>query len=193
MSPTFAICTLGCKVNQEESRQIAAALSADGWREVAFNDKADCYIVNTCTVTHLADRKSRAMLRRAVRANPAAYIVAAGCFSQVSPQEAAKIEGIDLIIGVEERHLLPQLLAEKAQGVMVGDIKRAEEFKSIYSVHQGTERARAFLKIEDGCNEACAYCKIPQARGPVRSWPIAEVLQAARELIAAGHAEIVLT
>lgn len=193
MSSTFAIYTLGCKVNQEESRQIAAALSAAGWRELAFNEKADCYIVNTCTVTHLADRKSRAMLRRAVRANPAAYIVAAGCFSQVSPQEAAKIEGIDLIIGVEERQLLPQLLAEKAQGVMVGDIARAAEFKSIYGVHRGTDRARAFLKIEDGCNEACAYCKIPQARGPVRSWPIAEVLQAARELIAAGHAEIVLT
>ncbi len=194
---TFALCTLGCKVNQEEGAAMAALLSAAGYRQVAFSAIADIYIINTCTVTHVADRKCRAMIRRAVKTNAEALVVVAGCYAQISGQEAAAIEGVDLVIGVDERASLLSLIEHCRQRqkpfLAVGDISKADKFMPIGDGAASQNRARAYLKIEDGCDQFCHYCLVPYARGPVRSLPLPEVVEQAQALLAADHKEIVLT
>jgi len=198
----IALFALGCKVNQEEGAAILSLFPEDSFEIVDFQEPADIYIVNTCTVTHLADKKSRQLLRRTARENPGAIIVAMGCYSQMNPQEAAALPGVDLIIGTNNRHLLPQLLNElkaaRARGFMdpmiaVEDPRKTTAYTDIPvsgSLHQ---RVRAYLKIEDGCNNFCTYCIIPYARGPVRSKPLELIVSQGKELIAAGYQEIVLT
>ncbi len=198
----IALYALGCKVNQEEGAAILDLFPQDAFETVDFQEPADIYIVNTCTVTHLADKKSRQLLRRTARENPGAIIVAMGCYSQMNPQEAAALPGVDLVIGTNNRHLLPQLLEQlkkaRKEGfmdtmVVVEDPKKATVYTDIPvsgSLHQ---RVRAYLKIEDGCNNFCSYCIIPYARGPVRSKPLELILTQGRELVAAGYPEIVLT
>ena len=160
---------------------------------------ADVYLINTCTVTHLADRKSRQMVRRAIRMNPAACVAVTGCYAQMGKEELLAINGVNLIVGTNDRHRLYDLvqthLANPSLGtqVVVSDVVQAKDFLEIGNHYHQTKRTRAFLKIEDGCSQFCSYCIIPYARGPVRSKPLLEVVAEAEEIIAAGYQEIVLT
>ncbi|MGI5891591.1 MAG: tRNA (N(6)-L-threonylcarbamoyladenosine(37)-C(2))-methylthiotransferase MtaB [Bacillota bacterium] len=195
--PTFSIYTLGCKVNQEEGAALAALFTAAGYRQVSFSDAADIYIINTCTVTHVADKKCRSMIRRAVKANAQALIIVTGCYAQVATEKVAAIDGVDLIVGVNERADLLSLVEKYWQDKQpiraVGDISRAKKYLSIGNGLSQQERARAYLKVEDGCDQFCNYCLVPYARGPVRSLPIDEAVQQASLLLAQGHREIVLS
>lgn len=202
MNKTFAIFTLGCKVNQEESAALANVFVEHGWRQLPFGEPAAVCIVNTCTVTQIAEKKSRNMLRRALAANPQAFVVGTGCYVQMKPQEAAAIEGLDLLLGANEKHLLFELAAagaaQKARVaasplVQVSPAEQACQYQELGNAHSLTSRTRAFVKIEDGCNQFCTYCIVPHVRGPVRSRPLAAVLAEVRQLVAAGYQEIVLT
>ncbi|OPY56388.1 MAG: Threonylcarbamoyladenosine tRNA methylthiotransferase MtaB [Pelotomaculum sp. PtaU1.Bin035] len=191
-----AVSTLGCKVNQYESASLAGLFRERGYRIVEFEDKADVYIINTCTVTHLGDRKSRQLIRRAARANPEALIAVTGCYAQTSPGKVLEIPGVDLVVGTRDRVKLVDLVetAFKGKGQVnaVRSYEDNDEFEEISSLPvQG--RARAFLKIQDGCDNICAYCIVPRARGPSRSRKPEKVLEMANELVAAGYKEIVLT
>ena len=189
---SFALYTLGCKVNQEEGAAIASLFESAGFKRVDFSRPADLYIINTCTVTNMADRKSRQMIRRAAKANPQAVVVVTGCYAQTSPQEVAKIEGVDIVAGMEERASLPQLVGELLQKkteddsveqiMSVADIAGVRQFKPIPAKNSGQERARAYLKIEDGCDQFCHYCVVPYARGPVRSLPFEQGYPAVRAI-----------
>ncbi|MGI6361403.1 MAG: tRNA (N(6)-L-threonylcarbamoyladenosine(37)-C(2))-methylthiotransferase MtaB [Bacillota bacterium] len=195
----FTLYTLGCKVNQEEGMAMAALFRAAGYQQVSFQERADLYIINTCTVTHVADRKCRAVIRRAVKANPEAFIVVTGCYAQVAAAEIAKIKGVDLIAGVNERASLVQLVKEcwedktSAARQVVGDISQVKKFMVIGDDGGDQSRARAYLKIEDGCDQFCHYCLIPYARGPVRSLPLKEAVQRAQVLLDLGYQEMVLS
>lgn len=204
MDKTFAIFTLGCKVNQEESAALANVFVEHGWRQRPFGEPAAVCIVNTCTVTQIAEKKSRNMLRRALAANPQAYVVGTGCYVQMKPQEAAAIAGLDLLLGANEKHLLFDLAAagaaQKQQEaadftpqIQVSPAVQACQYQELGNAHSLTSRTRAFVKIEDGCNQFCTYCIVPHVRGPVRSRPLAAVLTEVRQLVAAGYQEIVLT
>ncbi|MEG1501329.1 MAG: MiaB/RimO family radical SAM methylthiotransferase, partial [Clostridiales bacterium] len=201
---TFAIYTLGCKVNQEESAALAMIFTNGGYQQRDFKEKADIYIINTCTVTHLADRKARGMIRRAIKSNQQALVIVTGCYAQTAPEEIAVLQGVDLIVGVDERSDLLALaekeLAKKAVNgenqqdikIMVGDILQPHAFVPLPAV-ESQKRTRAYLKIEDGCDQFCHYCVIPYARGPVRSLPLAEAVARAEKLFSSGHRELVLT
>ena len=195
----FAVCTLGCKVNQEEGVALGNVFKENGWQQVDFEEIADVYIINSCTVTHLADRKSRQMLRRAVRSNPQALVVATGCYAQVGKEDIAKIAGVDLIVGTNDRHNLFAYVQEHfgrkypTPIIYVTETAKAKSFKNMGNLNNDTQRERAFLKIEDGCSQFCSYCIIPYARGPVRSRPLADILAEARELVGKGYKDLVLT
>ena len=194
---TFAIHNFGCKVNQEEGGALAALFCRQGWRQ----DNADpaLIIINTCTVTAVADKKSRNLIRRLRREHPGAVIAVCGCYAQRAAAEIAALDGVDIIAGVEERRYLPQLLAEylaedrlQPPLIRVAPIADAKAFHRIADTNiQGRERA--YLKIEDGCDQFCHYCVIPYVRGPVRSLPPNQALEQASALIDAGHREIVLS
>lgn len=196
---TFAIYSLGCKVNQEEASALEGIFSEAGYRQVDFDAMASVYIINTCTVTSLADKKSRAMIRRAHKKNPEALVVVTGCYAQVSPTEVAAIEGVDLVLGVDERAGLLQLVESKRgqkkslTEVKVSDVSRPHQFSALPAAKGMQRRARAFVKIQDGCNQFCHYCIIPYARGASRSLPMADVLERTKKLIELGHREIVLS
>lgn len=191
-----AFYTLGCKVNQFETSAIKQLFIEKGYEEVEFEDVADVYVINTCTVTNLSDKKSRKMIRRAKSRNDDAVIIVTGCYSQMSPDEVASIEGVSLIIGTKERHkiieFLNSYLVDKKQINMVSDIIKEENFEELKSSNFNN-RARAFLKIQDGCDRFCTYCIIPYARGRVRSKRIEEVVAEAREYSKNGFKEVVLT
>lgn len=198
----FAIYTLGCKVNQEESAAIANVFAEHGWRQVPFGEAAEVTVINTCTVTQIAEKKSRNLLRRAVAANPNTYIAATGCYVQMKPDEAAEIAGIDLLLGANEKDALFELAVAGAatksagQGKPVRQVLPAREvveYREIGNINSSTERTRAFVKIEDGCNQFCTYCIVPYVRGPVRSRAKAAVLDEIAALVADGYGEIVLT
>jgi len=191
-----AISTLGCKVNQYESAALAALFRKRGYKVVEFGDAADVYVINTCTVTHLSDRKSRQLIRRAVGANPKALIAVTGCYAQISPGEVLEIPGVDLVVGTRDRAKLVDLVEKAVKGRepvnAVCHYEKDDEFEEIPSLPLG-RRSRAFLKIQDGCNNFCTYCIVPYARGPLRSRRPEKVLEAASELVQAGFKEIVLT
>ncbi|OPX87065.1 tRNA (N(6)-L-threonylcarbamoyladenosine(37)-C(2))-methylthiotransferase MtaB [Pelotomaculum sp. PtaB.Bin117] len=191
-----AVTTLGCKVNQYESAVLAGLFQERGYQVVESSDIADVYIINTCTVTHLSDRKSRQLIRRAAGTNPEALIAVTGCYAQTSPGKVLEIPGVDMVVGTGDRGKLVDLVekALKGQGPVnaVRDYGAGEEFEEVPAFPmQG--RARAFLKIQDGCNNSCTYCIVPQARGPLRSRQPAKVIETALGLVAAGFKEIVLT
>ncbi|WP_018084674.1 tRNA (N(6)-L-threonylcarbamoyladenosine(37)-C(2))-methylthiotransferase MtaB [Desulfurispora thermophila] len=203
--PRVAIATLGCKVNQYESAALAAAFARGGFEVVNFDREAEVYVINTCTVTHLGDRKSRQLIRRAVRQNPAALVVATGCYAQVSPQEVREIPGVHLVLGNQEKADLVEQVqkalevrgAVRSSGpdsatVQVGDIMHSHLFQELPAV-AAPERTRAFIKVQEGCNNFCAYCIIPYARGPVRSRPLDSVLEEAHRLVEQGYPELVIT
>jgi threonylcarbamoyladenosine tRNA methylthiotransferase MtaB len=191
-----AVCTLGCKVNQYESATLAWLFQERGYRLVDFEDEAEVYIINTCTVTHLADRKSRQMIRRAAKTNPEAVVAVTGCYAQVSREEILKIPGVNLVAGTRDRALLvdlvEQAMKERCLVNAVSEYVAGEEFEEM-PVQSIQGRARAFLKIQDGCSNFCTYCIVPYARGPLRSRPLDRVIAAARKMVASGFKEIVLT
>jgi threonylcarbamoyladenosine tRNA methylthiotransferase MtaB len=193
---TVAICTLGCKVNQYESAALAQSFKEKGYRIVDFKDLADIYIVNTCTVTHLGDRKSRQLIRRAARANPGALIVVTGCYAQIAPDEVGRIPGVNLVVGTRGRSKLVELVEaaskEREPLCLVSEFQAGEQFEEIAALPLDG-RTRAFLKIQEGCTNFCTYCIVPHTRGPLRSRRPENVLRAAREIVAAGYREIVLT
>ena len=191
----IAIYTLGCKVNQYETQAMEQELAAQGHELVDFEQAADAYIINTCSVTAVSDKKSRQMIRRAKNRNPAAIIAACGCYVQTHTDEAAAL-GIDLIGGTGQRmEFLHQLLAaaeEKQTRILVDDALRRHEFEILPAGGQHS-RTRAMLKVEDGCRNFCTYCIIPFARGPVRSLPLAAAARQTEQLTRQGYREVVLT
>ncbi|HAU31890.1 MAG TPA: tRNA (N(6)-L-threonylcarbamoyladenosine(37)-C(2))-methylthiotransferase MtaB [Desulfotomaculum sp.] len=196
MNKTFAVATLGCKVNQYESSVITGMFENRGYQAVEFGQQADIYLINTCTVTHLSDRKSRQLIRRAVRANPNALVIVTGCYAQTSPNEILAIEGVNLVVGTVDRDKIVDF-AEKAQGSTVvlnyvREIDQNIKFKEL-PAQVVTGRERAFLKIEEGCSNYCSYCIVPFARGPQRSRSFKDSLNQAKNLVEAGFKEIVLT
>lgn len=191
----FAFHTLGCKVNQYETQAMEELLLAKGHTLVPFEEKADVYIINSCTVTAVSDKKSRQAVRQARRRAPEAVVALCGCYPQVSPEEAAKLDA-DLIGGSGDRQgfldLLESMAGRKEKTVTVDNALHRRAFEALPA--GGLEgRTRAMLKAEDGCTNFCAYCIIPYARGPVRSLPLDQAEEEARRLAAAGYRELVLT
>ncbi len=196
MAKKVAFFTLGCKTNQYDSEAMAGLFRRHGYEPVSFDDKADVYIINTCTVTHLGDRKSRQMIRRAVKRNPAAVVAVTGCYAQTSPAEVLEIPGVDLVIGTRDRDRIVELVeeAEKAPVPVnaVEDIMSHRSFEDM-PLLDSENRTRAFVKIQEGCSNFCTYCIIPYARGPLRSRSPERVLAEVRKLVEEGFGEIVLT
>ena len=160
-----------------------------------FNQKADVYLIHTCTVTHLGDRKSRQMIRRAIKQNPAAIIIVSGCYAQMAPDEILEIPGVDLVVGTQDRNRILELVEQVKESRKpinaVRDVLHTKEFEELELEH--TDRARAFLKIQEGCQQFCTYCIIPFARGPVRSRDPEKTLREVEKLVENGYKEIVLT
>ena len=190
----IAITTLGCKINQYDSAVIQSRL-ADRHSFVPFEGEADCYVINTCTVTDRADWQARQLARRAKRLNPAAKVLMTGCYAQVSPAEVAAVPGVDYVVGLNRLDdLLQYVEAPPSQStqVAVSDVKR-ERGVAVLGTRALPGHTRAFLKIQEGCNYSCTYCIIPTARGLSRSVQPREVLEQVRQLAGAGYKEIVLT
>lgn len=196
LRPTVAFHTLGCKVNQHDSDVMAALFQDAGYDIVPFDDVADVYIINTCTVTHLSDRKSRQMLRRAHHQNPAAIVVACGCYAQTSANAVAQIEGVTLVLGTNERHrILEAVETYRQDGEQCIYLPSQEDLFQFESMPHTTHRSmsRAYVKIQEGCNQFCAYCIIPYARGPLRSRPVDDTIAEIQHLVEAGYQEVILT
>lgn len=192
---TVAYHNLGCKVNAYEMDAMLQALQQEGYRIVPFEEKADVYIVNTCTVTNIADRKSRQMLHRAKKTNPEGIVVAVGCYVQSDVQAAREDSAVDLLIGNNRKKDLAQILRNYLNGIKqegVIDISHASDYEEM-QLDSTAEHTRAYIKIQDGCSQFCTYCMIPYVRGRVRSRKKADVLAEIRGLVAAGYKEFVLT
>jgi threonylcarbamoyladenosine tRNA methylthiotransferase MtaB len=191
----IAITTLGCKINQYDSAVIHNRLEAQH-SLVPFDEQADCYIINTCTVTDRADWEARQLVRRAKRLNATAKVLVTGCYAQVNPQDVARVPGVDYVVGLNRLDDLLSFVAaaEHNEGVKiaVGDVKR-ERAVSVLGTRALPGHTRAFLKIQEGCNFSCTYCIIPTARGLSRSVSVVEVLEQVRRLADSGYMEIVLT
>lgn len=191
-----AFMTLGCKVNQFETETMEGLFKQKGYAVVPFEEAADAYVVNTCSVTSLGDRKSRQMIRRAHRMNPEAVIAVCGCYAQVSPEEIKAIEGVRVVLGTKDRsrivEYVEQAFEEMGQLVQIENVMERGAFEDI-PIYDSPTRTRAFLKIEDGCENFCSYCIIPYARGPVKSRVPEHVRREAEKLVAMGFQEIVLT
>ncbi len=197
MAKTFSILTLGCKVNQYESEAMAELFEKNGYIQVDNDtDVADVYIVNTCTVTNLSDRKSRQYIRRAKRENPDSTVAVVGCYAQVAPKEVEKIEGVDVVIGTSERSKIVDLIEEAKEEDkkinIVRDIKKDRDFQFI-KIDENFHKTRSYMKVQDGCNRFCTYCIIPYARGTIRSRRIGDCVREAIRLANAGYKEIILT
>lgn len=191
-----AVYTLGCKVNQYESAAIAGMFEKRGYRVVEPENKADIYIINTCTVTHLGDRKSRQIIRRMSRMNPEAFILVTGCYAQVSPEDVLGIQGVDLVVGTKDRETLVDLVESTVKGRgqvrAVSDYTGGDSFEEFSSL-PFYDRVRAYLKIQEGCSNFCTYCIVPYARGPLRSRRPEKIIEEARRIIKKGFNEIVIT
>ncbi len=191
-----ALHNLGCKVNSYELEAMQQALENAGYRIVPFEPGADVYVINTCTVTNIADRKSRQMLHKARGMNPDAVVVAVGCYAQMRGKELEKDPAIDLIIGSDRKGDLVQELERYFAGggrrTDTSEIRKDREIEKL-ETDRAEGHTRAFLKVQDGCNQFCSYCIIPYARGRVRSRKIADVVQETERLVASGVQEVVLT
>ena len=189
--------TLGCRVNQYESDAMAELLREAGWEVTDDPSVSDLCIINTCTVTNIADRKSRQMISKAHRLNENAKLIACGCFTQRSPEEAKRLSGVDAVLGSADKNKIVEIAAslfENEHGeaeVLVRDVMREREFEELSATREG--RTRAYLKIQDGCNMFCTYCAIPYARGAIRSRRLESVRNEAEKLNEEGYAEVVLT
>lgn len=194
--PRVAFITLGCKVNQFETETMEGLFRRAGYEVVEFDAEAEVYVVNTCSVTSLGEKKSRQIVRRARRQNERALIVVTGCYAQLAPQALAAFDGVRLVIGTQNRGRIVELVEQAAReaGVVtdVEDIMEAETFEDI-PLYGAPRRTRAFLKIQEGCENFCSFCIIPYTRGPLRSRTLASVRREAEKLVRAGFCEIVLT
>ena len=186
--------TLGCKVNQSETEAMTALFLNRGYQLGEFEEYCDVYVINTCTVTHAGDRKSRQMIRRAKQINPQAVVVVTGCYAQTSPEAVAAIEDVDIILGTNMRHrIVDEVEAFTGSRVQLVDEKDTlTDFEEI-SMDRVIQKARAYLKVQEGCEQFCTYCFIPYARGPLRSRSMENTLQEAKKLEQAGFKEIILT
>ncbi|MDO9534304.1 MAG: tRNA (N(6)-L-threonylcarbamoyladenosine(37)-C(2))-methylthiotransferase MtaB [Bacillota bacterium] len=196
MTLKVAFHTLGCKVNYYETEALKGKFREGGFEIVDFQDLADVYVVNTCTVTHQADRKSRQVIRRAKRRNPAALVAVIGCYAEVNPKDISSLPEADIILGTQNRLSLPELIKRKITGddtaLTVRTVGEKREFEDMpWMPEQG--RARAFLKIQDGCDQGCSYCIVPMARGPVRSLPREKGIEYLKEISSHGYEEVVLS
>jgi threonylcarbamoyladenosine tRNA methylthiotransferase MtaB len=190
-----AISTLGCKVNQFESAGILESIDKTLFSVVPFSAEADCYIINTCTVTGRSDYQSRQLIRRVVRKHPDALIIVTGCYAQVAPEEIACIPGVAMIMGTAEKENIPAILQNISKNktqILVGDISQTNKFSGHFP-ETFPGHTRTFLKIQDGCNNYCSYCIVPYARGRSRSLPERDVTGRIDILAQAGYREIVLT
>ncbi|SCH37433.1 (Dimethylallyl)adenosine tRNA methylthiotransferase MiaB [uncultured Clostridium sp.] len=194
-----AFYTLGCKVNQYETEAMLEMFKKDEYEQVGSEEYADVYVINTCTVTHMSDRKSRQYIRRMKKKNPNAIIAVVGCYSQVSPEEILEIEEVNLVMGTNERRTIVEEIKklEESKGEKkastVDDIMKVRAFEEI-EISQSNGRTRAFMKIQDGCDRFCTYCIIPYARGgKVRSRDIESIVNEAKTLAENGYKEVVLT
>ncbi|WCN38732.1 tRNA (N(6)-L-threonylcarbamoyladenosine(37)-C(2))-methylthiotransferase MtaB [Aneurinibacillus uraniidurans] len=194
--PTVAFHTLGCKVNHYETEAIWQLFKDVGYEKTDFEQKADVYVINTCTVTNTGDKKSRQVIRRAIRRNPEAVIAVTGCYAQTTPHEIMAIPGVDIVVGTSGREQLTdyvnQYLQDRQPINAVSNIMKAREYEEL-DVPEFTDRTRASLKIQEGCNNFCTFCIIPWARGLMRSRKPESVIEQANKLVAAGYKEIVLT
>lgn len=193
---TVAFHTLGCKVNHYETEAIWQLFKEAGYERKEYESKADVYVINTCTVTNTGDKKSRQVIRRAIRHNPDGVICVTGCYAQTSPAEIMAIPGVDIVVGTQDRHKLlgyiDEYSTERQPINGVGNIMKARVFEEL-DVPAFTDRTRASLKIQEGCNNFCTFCIIPWARGLLRSREPEEVINQAQQLVDAGYKEIVLT
>ena len=193
-SRTVAFHTLGCKLNFSETSSLSRLLENEGFEKKEFDDRADVYVINTCSVTENADKECRHLVRRIQRKSPESLVVITGCYAQLKPNEIAEIPGVDLVLGAAEKFNLAQHIRELSKGdsakICSCDIEDVSGFHSSWSVN---DRTRTFLKVQDGCDYNCSFCTIPMARGKSRSDSIANVIKSARELVASGTKEIVLT
>ncbi len=196
MKKKAALHNLGCKVNAYETEAMQQMLEAAGYEIVPFEPGADVYVINTCTVTNIADRKSRQMLHKAKKMNPDAIVVAAGCYVQAGTEKAQEDLSIDLIIGNNKKQdlvsLLEQYEAEKTRMNETIDIGHTKEYEEL-NISRTEEHTRAYIKVQDGCNQFCSYCLIPYARGRIRSRKTEQVVAEVKRLAASGCQEVVLT
>lgn len=196
MSKKVALHNLGCKVNAYEVEAMQQLLEKAGYEIVPFTEGADVYLINTCTVTNIADRKSRQMLHKAKKMNPDAIVVAAGCYAQADTEKLKEDNAVDLILGNNQKTQIVEVLEEyekeHSKQVQVIEINHTKEYEEL-SIEQTAEHVRAYIKVQDGCNQFCTYCIIPFARGRVRSRKIADVLREVETLASKGYKEVVLT
>lgn len=194
MNKKVAFYTLGCKLNFSETSTIARNFSSEGFDRVDFKDKADIYVVNTCSVTENADKRFKSIVKQAQKTNAEAFVVAVGCYAQLKPQELADVDGVDLVLGATEKFKITDYLNDLSKNDMGEvhscDIQEADFYVGSYSFG---DRTRAFLKVQDGCDYKCTYCTIPLARGISRSDTLEKVLENAREISEKNIKEIVLT
>ena len=191
-----AFITLGCKVNQYETNAMTQKFIESGYKVVEHHEKADIYVINTCTVTNMSDRKSRQMLRKVKELNNDAVVVACGCYAQVAREELEKIEEIDLILGNNEKNdiveYIEKYIQEEKKQVEIADVMQQKEFVDFGNVTY-TEKTRAVIKVQDGCDRFCSYCIIPYARGRVRSRKPESILSEIEKIAKEGMKEVVIT
>ena len=191
-----AFYTLGCKVNQYETEAMEEIFQKRGYKIVDSDQKADMYVINTCTVTNLSDRKSRQFIRRAKRTNKDSIVVVVGCYSQVAPDEVEDIEGVDIVIGTTDREKIVDLCEEaKIKNKKINIVKNIKGYKDFEDLNivDLKSKTRAYIKIQEGCNQFCSYCIIPYARGPIRSRALEDIIKETERLSKAGFKEIILT
>ncbi len=195
MKRTVAFHTLGCKLNFAETSTIAKDMVEGGFEKVEFSEAADVYIINTCSVTENADRETRNIIGRALRANPDGFVVIVGCYAQLKPEQIMELPGVDLVLGATEKFNVMQFLGalEKTEGAAQIHSCEIEDANTFVSSYSAGDRTRAFLKVQDGCDYKCTYCTIPLARGISRSDTLENVVAKANEIAAQGIPEIVLT
>lgn len=191
---SVAFHTLGCKLNFSETSTLSRMMEQEGFEKKEFDDQADVYVINTCSVTDNADKECRQIVRRIQRRSPESFVVITGCYAQLKPKEIAEIPGVDLVLGAAEKFNIGQHIRELSKGdsarICSCDIDEVSGFNSSFSVN---DRTRTFLKVQDGCDYNCSFCTIPMARGKSRSDSIHNVINHARNLAASGVKEIVLT
>lgn len=190
----IALHTLGCKLNFSETSAIGRILTEQGFQKVDFSERADYYIINTCSVTENADKETKQVVKTALRTNPAAKVIVIGCYAQLKPEEIANIKGVSMVLGANEKfkihQYIEQLEAQEKPLVISGHIDDVSFYADAYSYG---ERTRSFLKVQDGCDYFCSFCTIPLARGKSRSNPIAHTVEVANKVAATGVKEVVLT
>lgn len=191
---TIAFHTLGCKLNFAESSDLARRFAQSGYKQVDFKEKADVYVVNTCTVTQIAEKKCRNAIRQAHSLNPNAIIAVIGCFSQLNPEQIENIEGVDIILGNDDKHkLVDYVLTHQKTNTPTNQVFDISHLKTFYTSYSSDDRTRSFLKVQDGCDYFCTYCAIPHARGRSRNENIETIIACAKELAKENKKEVVLT